>query len=179
MENSNWLFDEFFEVVYPKDSNFQMIKPMIQDSIFGELIPEDFYELFYYYAIRPTMIYVNNYYDYNVYDPKVYKRNMEKAVDNYSHTMEERAVNMAREIAIKLTEFTEEHTIYTTDGRIMIKYIWKCEPGACKICKKLEGKKLTDSPKFKTHWNCRCRLEQHIYTVDSKNRIIKDDTKII
>ena len=80
VENSTVLFDEFMEFVFDKlPEPFHKFKEPLMEEHQGGII-EDLYDVWYYYSNGPTMRYINNYYEYNKYDPKLYKRNMFKAI---------------------------------------------------------------------------------------------------
>ena len=98
MENSTILFDEFMEFVFSKlPEPFHKFKEPLMEEYQGGII-DDLYDVWYYYSNGPTMRYINNYYEYNKYDPKLYKRNMFKAIHYLCKLEQERIIETTRKI---------------------------------------------------------------------------------
>ena len=138
VENSTILFDEFMEFVFSRlPEPFHKFKEPLMEEYQGGII-DDLYDVWYYYANGPTMRYINNYYEYNKYDPKLYKRNMFKAIHYLCRLEQERLIETTRKIMAELTDYSEDNTVLDTDlNRYKIYFVWVAEPGACKICKSI------------------------------------------
>ena len=180
VENSTILFDEFMEFVFSKlPEPFHKFKELLMEEYQGGII-DDLYDVWYYYSNGPTMRYINNYYEYNKYDPKLYKRNMFKAIHYLCQLEQERLIETTRKIMAELADYSEDNTVLDTDlNRYKIYFVWVAEPGACKICKDMDGRQLDSTHLFVTHWNCRCHLEQHIQVLSPEGEVISDKVKFL
>jgi len=180
VENSTWVFDEFMQVVWEEIPELlQRFKEPLLEAHQGGII-EDLYDVWYYYINSPTMRYVNNYYEYEKYDPRLFKKNIEKAIHYLCKLEQERIINSTREILSELSDYTEENPVYDMDlNRVEIYFVWVAEPGCCPKCRALDGRILENTSQFTTHWNCRCHLEQHVKLLSPEGEIISDDVKML
>lgn len=173
-----------FEQVYPNKNKYpelQSRKGLVRDNLddyFDWINP---FELFYYYVSGYAMRYVNNYYDYGVYSPQLFQKNVFKAIDNFCKTEANRATDMCRAACVEIPKQTQNiWRIYDDeDCQYKIKYIWKSQPNCCDKCANNDGKEFKSQNQIFTHWNCRCNIEEHIQLVNSNNIIILDDVNIL
>lgn len=187
MEETNWLFDEIFQRVYPEPKEFpelQSYKDFVRETLDIYYDWVDPYELWYYYINNYVMRYVNNYYDYDRYDPRIFKKNIFRALHNYCGTQQEKVIEMARNEVLSITE-TNKYKIKKVFhngniGTYHIKYIWKTSnKEACKYCKSLNNKEFTSKKMIHQHWNCRCKIEQHIQIISNNGEILFENVKIL
>lgn len=178
-----------FDRVYPNEKqhpDLAKIKPEVYDILDQEQWLYNWcdpYELWYYYINPYVMRYVNNYYDYEVYSPKTFERNMMKAVNNYCHTQQEKTVDMCRQESMVLENIIRKRNVSTIrnkqEGEYRIKHIWRAEKDACKVCKGRDGKEIRNIKTVKTHWNCRCYIERTIEIVNNDFDILYIETKVL
>ena len=180
MENSKWVFDEYTQFIFNQlPEPFQKFKEPLCEEHQGGII-DDLYDVWYYYASGPTMRYVNNYYEFEKYDPKVYQRNMVKALHYLCKLEQERLVDMTRQMMTELSEYSEENPVVDVNlNRYEIYFVWVAEPGACKMCRDMDGRRLDSEHRFVTHWNCRCHLEKHLTVLSPEGEVISDTVKIL
>ena len=188
MEETNWLFDEMFDKVYPDKKDFpelQNYKGYVKNDIYDFYDWVDPYELWYYYMNNYVMRYVNNYYSYETYNPRVFEKNMNKALKNYCRTQGEKTVEMCRAEVISISDTTNKYKpirIFQNgkEGIIKITYTWRTvDSEACKFCKQLDGKEFNSKKMIHQHWNCRCEIERTIKIVDNNGKVLFEDTKIL
>lgn len=181
MEETKWLFDEFTQHVFDRlPKPFEGVKNYITDEHEPGLVEEDLWEMWYYYINSPVMRYVNNYYQFEKYDPKVFEKNMYKAIDNYARTNKERLVNDTRKMMLELSDVSDEVNILDTEGnRYKIYFEWVAEPDACEKCRRLDGTILKSTKDFVTHWNCRCHLEEHVTIISPDGQKLDEIVKIL
>ena len=185
MEETNWLFDEMFQKVWPGDiPELEPYKGYVRDDydrLLDDILP---YDLFYYYTNPYIMRYVNNYYSYDVYNPKVFKKNIEKAIDNYCNTQKEKAIEYARAEVVSIMDILQDKDIRVfhngKEGTLYINYNWKTSKSdACKYCIKLNGKKFNSMKMVHAHWNCRCKIERNIRIIDDGGYILFEEKKVL
>ena len=188
MEETNWLFDEMFDKVYPDKTDFpelQGYKRIVKEDIMDYYDWIDPYELWYYYMNNYVMRYVNNYYNYEAYNPRVFEKNMSKAMKNYCRTQGEKVVEMCRAEVISISDTIDMYKPIRVfqngnEGTIKIKYIWRTvNSDACKKCMKLDGKEFNNSKMIHQHWNCRCEIEEVIQILDADGNVLYEYTKIL
>lgn len=176
-----------FQKVYPDTKQFpelQSYKGIVQDDIGMWYNGVDPYELWYYYINNYVMRYVNNYYGYEKYDPRIFKKNINKAIDNYWNTQQEKCVEMARAEVVSIQETIKKYKpkIFHNgkEGILVITYTWKTEDkDACKYCKKQDGKQFTSYKMVHQHWNCRCKIQQDTKIITDYGEILLDKQKIL
>lgn len=185
MEETKWLFDEMFQKVWPDEiPELEPYKGYVKDDydrLLDEIVP---YDLWYYYSNPYIMRYVNNYYNYEAYDPKVFKRNIERAIDQYCGTQKEKAIEAARNEVISISEIVKDKDLIVfrkgKEGNLHIRYVWRTSSSdACKHCIKMDGKTFTSRKMIRTHWNCRCKIEQNTKIIGYDGEILYDDKKLL
>ena len=185
MEETNWLFDEMFQKVYPNDiPELEPYKGIVKDdldTLLGDIVP---YDLFYYYSNQYIMRYVNNYYNYEKYDPKLFKKNINKAIDNYCDTQKEKAIEYSRAEVVSITELMKgkKFKVFRNgkEGNLTVKYIWRTSSSdACKHCMKMDGKEFNSEKMVRTHWHCRCKIEQITKIVSDDGEILHNSKKLL
>lgn len=155
---------------------------MIYDD-WNNKIPK--WDMFYYYINGPLMRFINNYYDYDTYNSKVFEKNMNKALHNYCHTHKEKAVEFARAtvyiIQSTIGDYKPQTVISPNKfGYIELSYYWiTTHDDACKYCKKYDNKKFNSFKMVHTHWNCRCKIKQVTQIIDTDGNIIEENEKIL
>lgn len=179
VEETKWLFDEFTQKVFDTlPEPFKGVKDYVLED--NGLIAEDLYDMWYYYINSPVMRYVNNYYEFEKYDLRVFEKNMYKALDNYARTNKEKLIDKARHILIHVSELSNNINILDVNGnRYKIEFIWVAEPDACKLCRNLDGKIVTPNTRISTHWNCRCHLEEKVTIISPDGNILNEIVKIL
>lgn len=178
VENSKWLFDEYIQIVFDKlPEPFRKLKDPLSEEHQGGVI-EDLWDVWYYYINSPVMRYVNNYYTFEKYDPRVFKKNMFRAIHYLCKLEQERLIETTRKMMAELSDYSEDNLVTDVDlNRYKIYFVWVAEPGACKLCREHDGKVLDSTHLFTTHWNCRCHLEQHIQVLSPEGEVISDTVK--
>lgn len=185
MEETKWLFDEMFQKVWPGDiPELEPYKGYVKDDLdklLEEIVP---YDLFYYYSNPYVMRYVNNYYNNEKYDPKLFKKNIEKAIDMYCNTQREKAIEYSRAEVISITEYLKDKKIRVfrkgNEGTLYIRYFWKTSSGdACRNCKKMDTKEFNSMKMARTHWHCRCKIEKIVQIIDDSGKVIHYDKKLL
>lgn len=180
VESSYVLFDEFTQHVFDKlPEPFMKYREPLRDEYAPGII-DDLYEVWYYYMNNPVMRYVNNYYEYKKYDPRLFEKNMKKAVNYLCKLIDERVTKSTREMMAELSDISEDEKVVDVNfNRYHIYYIWRTEPGCCKICAGYDGRIIELPYRFQTHWNCRCYLEQVIDILDETGEVIETKSKIL
>lgn len=176
-----------FQKVYPDAKllpELQTYKGIVRDDVGMWYNWVDPYELWYYYINNFVMRYVNNYYGYEKYDPKIFKKNMDKAIDNYWNTQREKCVEMARAEVVSIQEMIQTYKprVFRNgkEGQLTMTYTWKTEDKeACKYCQELDGKQFTSYKMVHQHWNCRCKIQQDIKIISSDGEILLEKQKIL
>lgn len=185
MEETNWLFDEMFQNVWPGDiPELEPYKGYVKDDLdrlLDEILP---YDLFYYYSNSYIMRYVNNWYNYEKYDPKLFRKNIEKSIDMYCNTQKEKAIEYARAEVVSITELLKGKKFKVfhngKEGTLTIKYIWRTSSSdACKHCMKMDGKVFNSEKMVRTHWHCRCKIEKITKIVDDNGEILHSSKKLL
>lgn len=151
------------------------------DKLLEDLSP---YDLFYYYSNSYIMRYVNNYYNYEKYDPKLFKRNIERAIDTYCNTQKEKAIEYSRAEVISITELLKDRKLKVfrkgKEGTLTLRYFWKTSSGdACKHCLKMDGKEFNSEKMARTHWHCRCKIEKVTSIVTDDGEILHRSKKLL
>ena len=174
-----------FQKVWPEEiPELEPYKGYVKDDydkLLDDILP---YDLFYYYSNQYIMRYVNNYYNYEKYDPKLFRKNIEKAIDNYCNTQKEKAIEYARGEVVSITELMKgkKFKVFRNgkEGTLTIKYIWRTtSSNACKHCIKMNGKEFNSEKMVRTHWHCRCKIEQITKIISDDGEILHNNKKIL
>lgn len=175
-----------FQKVYPTDfPELEHLKGIVHDDLYEMFDFIDPYELWYYYMNNYVMRYVNNYYNYEKYSPKLFEKNMVKALHNWCNTQKEKAVEFARTETQVIEETfgsydTEVVISPTKIGSFEIVYIWiTTHADACEKCLKNNNKHISKLKNLHTHWHCRCQIKQIITITDENGNILKESKKTL
>lgn len=175
-----------FQKIYPDARELpelQSYKGIVRDDVGVWYNWIDPYELWYYYINNYVMRYVNNYYGDNKYDPRVFKRNINKALDNYWNTQREKCIEMARAEVVSIMEMMKQYNpiIFHNgkEGKLELVYSWLTEDNdACKQCRKLDGKQFNNYKMVHQHWNCRCQILQLTKVIYTNGEVLQS-TKVL
>ena len=172
-----------FLKTYPDIPELNSYQGFVREDIDQYIHWNDPFELFYYYVSGYVMRYVNNYYNYEVYSPQLFQKNVFKAIDVFCNTEKNQCINMCRQECISISNMTEDYSIRTfyddEECDIEIYYVWKSTPGCCEKCETLDGSELRQIDDIHTHWNCKCEIEQHTQYVNNNDEILYEKIDVL
>ena len=186
-DETNKLFDELFNGVYPDTKKYPELQPykgVVKDNLDDYIYWADPFEVWYYYVSGYAMRYVNNYYSYETYNPKTFAKNIDIAIDKYCTTQSNKVADMCRAEAIEIHNTIKKYkprTIYNGEECVYnIVYVWKtANEDACEDCKIRDNKEFDNSSMIFVHWNCKCNIEEHIQLIDNHNNIVYESINIL
>lgn len=147
----------------------------------------DPWTVFYYYSINYIQRYIYNYYDDGMkYSYNTFKKNMTRALTNYCNLCVSKGIELVRNEALQTQNYAKQYKpkIYDTrtnkDLNFHIEYIWQTSGhNPCDDCSSKNGRILNNPNMIRTHWNCKCTLEEHIWYEDDDGNIMYENYKTL